>query len=128
MQTIIKTLDVILFKRRRNVTYHRYVSFVKRLASLCLQVLPNGCLGLISLIRSCMHMNQQLDILLDSEAVVGSGKFDPFTDEPEFANANCTALFESSCLVRHYHPLIRKMVMNVLKGSDSVPINSGRTL
>uniref|UniRef100_A0A1S4H4E9 NOC3-like protein n=2 Tax=Anopheles gambiae TaxID=7165 RepID=A0A1S4H4E9_ANOGA len=128
MQTIIKTLDVILFKRRRNVTYHRYVSFVKRLATLCLQVLPNGCLGLISLIRSCMHMNQQLDILLDSEAVVGSGKFDPFTDEPEFANANCTALFESSCLVRHYHPLIRKMVMNVLKGSDSVPINSGRTL
>nr|XP_040236272.2 nucleolar complex protein 3 homolog [Anopheles coluzzii] len=128
MQTIIKTLDVILFKRRRNVTYHRYVSFVKRLATLCLQVLPNGCLGLISLIRSCMHMNQQLDILLDSEAVVGSGKFDPFNDEPEFANANCTALFESSCLVRHYHPLIRKMVMNVLKGSDSVPINSGRTL
>uniref|UniRef100_A0A182XJ77 CCAAT-binding factor domain-containing protein n=1 Tax=Anopheles quadriannulatus TaxID=34691 RepID=A0A182XJ77_ANOQN len=128
MQTIIKTLDVILFKRRRNVTYHRYVSFVKRLATLCLQVLPNGCLGLISLIRSCMHMNQQLDILLDSEAVVGSGKFDPFNDEPEFANANCTALFESSCLVRHYHPLVRKMVMNVLKGSDSVPINSGRTL
>ncbi|XP_041785831.1 nucleolar complex protein 3 homolog isoform X2 [Anopheles merus] len=128
MQTIIKTLDVILFKRRRNVTYHRYVSFVKRLATLCLQVLPNGCLGLISLIRSCMHMNQQLDILLDSEAVVGSGKFDPFNDEPEFANANCTALFEISCLVRHYHPIIRKMVMNVLKGSDSVPINSGRTL
>uniref|UniRef100_A0A182K6K5 NOC3-like protein n=1 Tax=Anopheles christyi TaxID=43041 RepID=A0A182K6K5_9DIPT len=128
MQTILKTLDIILFKRRRNVTYHRYVSFVKRLSTLCLQVLPNGSLGLISLIRSCMHMNQQLDILLDTEAVVGSGKFDPFNDEPEFANANCTALYESSCLARHYHPTIRKMIKNVLNGSDTVPINSGRTL
>uniref|UniRef100_A0A182PW75 CCAAT-binding factor domain-containing protein n=1 Tax=Anopheles epiroticus TaxID=199890 RepID=A0A182PW75_9DIPT len=128
MQSILKTLDIILFKRRRNVTYHRYVSFVKRLSTLCLQVLPHGSLGLISLIRSCMNMNQQLDILLDTEAVVGSGKFDPLNDEPEFANANCTALYESSCMSRHYHPTVRKMIMNVLKGSDTVPINSGRTL
>uniref|UniRef100_A0A182VPT9 NOC3-like protein n=1 Tax=Anopheles minimus TaxID=112268 RepID=A0A182VPT9_9DIPT len=128
METILKTLDIILFKRRRNVTYHRYVSFVKRLSTLCLQVLPNGSLGLISLIRSCIHMNQKLDILLDTEAVVGSGKFDPFNDEPEFANANCSALYESSCLTRHYHPTVRKMLINILKNSDTVSINSGRTL
>lgn len=128
METILKTLDIILFKRRRNVTYHRYVSFVKRLSTLCLQVLPNGSLGLISLIRSCIHMNQKLDILLDTEAVVGSGKFDPFNDEPEFANANCSALYESTCMARHYHPTIRKMITNILKNSDTVPINSGRTL
>ncbi|XP_052895157.1 nucleolar complex protein 3 homolog [Anopheles moucheti] len=128
METILRTLDIILFKRRRNVTYHRYVSFVKRLSTLCLQVLPNGSLGLISLIRSCIHMNQKLDILLDTETVVGSGKFDPFNEEPEFANANCTALYESSCMLRHYHPTIRKMITNVLKNSDTVPVNAGRTL
>ncbi|XP_035909277.1 nucleolar complex protein 3 homolog [Anopheles stephensi] len=128
METILKTLDIILFKRRRNVTYHRYVSFVKRLSTLCLQVLPNGSLGLISLIRSCIHMNQKLDILLDTDAVVGSGKFDPFNDEPEFANANCSALYESSCMARHYHPTVRKMITNVLNNSDTVPIAAGRTL
>uniref|UniRef100_A0A182N8Y7 NOC3-like protein n=1 Tax=Anopheles dirus TaxID=7168 RepID=A0A182N8Y7_9DIPT len=128
MESILKTLDIILFKRRRNVTYHRYVSFVKRLSTLCLQVLPNGTLGLISLIRSCMHMNQQLDILLDTEADVGSGKFDPYNEEPEFAHANCTALYESSCLTRHYHPTVRKMITNVLKGAETVPIATGRTL
>uniref|UniRef100_A0A182RPK8 NOC3-like protein n=1 Tax=Anopheles funestus TaxID=62324 RepID=A0A182RPK8_ANOFN len=128
METILKTLDIILFKRRRNVTYYRYVSFVKRLSTLCLQVLPNGSLGLMSLIRSCIHMNQKLDILLDTEAVVGSGKFDPFNDEPEFANANCSALYESSCMTRHYHPTVRKIITNILKNSDTVPINAGRTL
>uniref|UniRef100_A0AAG5CZ22 NOC3-like protein n=1 Tax=Anopheles atroparvus TaxID=41427 RepID=A0AAG5CZ22_ANOAO len=128
METILKTLDIILFKRRRNVTYHRFVGFVKRLATLCLQVLPNGSLGLISLIRSSMNMNQQLDILLDTEAAVGSGKFDPFNEEPEFSNANCTALFEATCLTRHYHQTVRKMIMNVLKGADTVPISAGRTL
>uniref|UniRef100_A0A182QYP2 NOC3-like protein n=1 Tax=Anopheles farauti TaxID=69004 RepID=A0A182QYP2_9DIPT len=128
MESILKTLDIILFKRRRNVTYHRHVSFVKRLATLCLQVLPNGTLGLVSLIRSSMNMHQKLDILLDTEAVVGSGKFDPFNEEPEFAHANCTALYETSCLTRHYHPTVRKMITNVLKGSETVPIAAGRTL
>ncbi|XP_053679040.1 nucleolar complex protein 3 homolog [Anopheles nili] len=128
METILKTLDIILFKRRRNVTYHRYVGFVKRLATLCLHVLPNGSLGLIALIRSSMHMQQQLDILLDTEANVGSGKFDPFNEEPEFCHANCTALFESSCLMRHYHPTVRKMTANVLKGANTLSINAGRNL
>ncbi|XP_058124852.1 nucleolar complex protein 3 homolog, partial [Anopheles ziemanni] len=128
MESILKTLDIILFKRRRNVTYYRFVGFVKRLATLCLQVLPNGSLGLISLIRSCMNMNQQLDILLDTEADVGSGKFDPLNEEPEFSNASCTALFETTCLTRHYHQTVRKMITNVLKGADNVPISAGRTL
>ncbi|KFB45528.1 AGAP010308-PA-like protein [Anopheles sinensis] len=126
MESILKTLDIILFKRRRNVTYYRFVGFVKRLATLCLQVLPNGSLGLISLIRSCMNMNQQLDILLDPEAEVGSGKFDPLIEEPEFSNASCTALFETTCLTRHYHQTVRKMTVNVLKGADT--ISAGRTL
>ncbi|XP_058058231.1 nucleolar complex protein 3 homolog [Anopheles bellator] len=127
METILNTLNIILFKRRCNVTYQRNVSYIKRLATLCLQVLPNGCLGLLALIRSSFKMNQQLDILIDTDASesYGSGMFDPFTDEPQIAHTKCTSLYETTCLARHYHQMVRKVTITLLKGADTVLTGGG---
>ncbi|XP_050099878.1 nucleolar complex protein 3 homolog [Anopheles aquasalis] len=119
MKTILNTLDILLFKRRRNVTSQRYLSFLKRLATLSLQTLPNGSLGLIAIIRSSLQMNQHLDILLNTDEVIGSGTFDPLNDEPEFANANCTSLFETTCLARHFHPTIRKVIPHLFLATEN---------
>lgn len=122
MESIITTLENVLIRRRKNITNLRYLAFLKRLMSLSLQALHNGTLSCLSIVKSAMQMNASLDILLDTETKIGSGKFDPEIVEPEFSNANCTSLFELGLLRRHYHPTVVKMANHIAAG---VQINSG---
>ena len=57
-----------------------------------------------------------MDILIDSENNVGSGKYDPMIEEPEFSNANCTNVYEVTRLYHHYHPYVRKFAINIANG------------
>lgn len=116
VESIIITLDNVLIKRRKNITQLRYLAFLKRLMTLSLQVLHNGALGCMGIVKNAMQLNSSLDILLDTENKVGSGKFDPNIIEPEFSNANCTSFFELTLLLRHYHPTVAKMAKHILSG------------
>lgn len=116
VESIIITLDNVLIKRRKNITNLRYLAFLKRLMTLSLQVLHNGSLGCMGIIKNALQLNSSLDILLDTENKVGSGKFNPNIVEPEFSNANCTSLFELTFLQRHYHPTVKKMASHILSG------------
>lgn len=119
LESILATLDSVLLKRRNNITYHRYLAFVKRLSSMALQLLHNGALGCLGVVRTGMLLNTSLDILLDTESVVGSGVYDPQVEEPEFSNANCTSLYELTALHRHYHPTVRRFANNIANGVPS---------
>lgn len=119
MESILATLDSVLLKRRNNITYHRYLAFVKRLSMMSLQLLHNGALGCLGVMRTGMLLNTSLDILLDIDSVVGSGVYDPQVEEPEFSNANCTSLYELTALHRHYHPIVRKFANNIANGVPS---------
>lgn len=121
-ESVIETLENILIKRRKNITHLRYIAFLKRLMTLSLQVLHNGSLGCLAIIKNAMQLNSTLDILIDTESKIGSGKFNPFIDEPEFSNSNCTSFFELSLLKRHYHPLVVKTANYICKGC---PIHQG---
>lgn len=116
IESVIVTLENVLIKRRKNITHLRYIAFLKRLMTLSIQVLHNGALGCLTIVKNAMQLNSSLDILLDTENKIGSGKFDPFLDEPEFSNANCTSLFELSLLQRHYHPTVCSMAKNIANG------------
>lgn len=122
IESVITTLENVLIKRRKGITHLRYLAFLKRLVSLSIQVLHNGSLGCLGIVKSAMQMNSSLDILLDAENKVGSGKFDPSIVEPEFSNANCTSLFELSLLRRHYHPTVVKFANYIANGCQ---VNSG---
>ncbi|XP_065090931.1 nucleolar complex protein 3 [Ochlerotatus camptorhynchus] len=119
LESILATLDSVLLKRRNNITYHRYLAFVKRLSMMSLQLLHNGALGCLGVMRTGMLLNTSLDILLDIDSVVGSGVYDPKVEEPEFSNANCTSLYELTALYRHYHPTVRKFANNIANGVPS---------
>jgi nucleolar complex protein 3 len=54
IESIIETLDIVLIKRRKTITHHRFLAFMKRLMTMCLQVLPNGGLGLLGIVRNSM--------------------------------------------------------------------------
>lgn len=78
-----------------------------------------------------MQLNRSVDILLDLDTSVGEGKYQPEIDDPEFANASNTALFETVLLSRHYHPVVRKLAKNIASGvpatgDGSLPLEYGK--
>lgn len=78
-----------------------------------------------------MQLNRSLDILLDLDSSGGEGQFQPEIEDPEFANASNTALFETVLLSRHYHPVVRKFARNIASGvpatgDGSLPVEFGK--
>lgn len=113
---ILRTLNEVLIKRRKNITQHRLQAFVKRLMTLCLQLLHNGTAGCLGIVKTVMQLTAALDIILDTDKTIGSGRYDAELEDPEYCNANCTALYEVAALGRHYHPIVRKMAQNIAAG------------
>uniref|UniRef100_A0A1A9WL83 Nucleolar complex protein 3 homolog n=1 Tax=Glossina brevipalpis TaxID=37001 RepID=A0A1A9WL83_9MUSC len=113
---ILKTLDEVLVKRRRNMSQQRLMAFVKRLLSVALHLLHHGTLASLGTIKTTFQLTSVLDILLDTDCSIGSGKYDPELEDPEYCNASCTALYELTMLARHYHPIVRKMSLHIANG------------
>lgn len=113
---ILKTLNEVLVKRRKNITQHRLLAFIKRIVTLSLQLLHNGTLACLGIVKTVMQLTSSLEIILDTDTSVGSGRYDPELDDPEYCNANCTALYELAALQRHYHPIVKKMAAHIAAG------------
>ncbi|KAL9895946.1 nucleolar complex protein 3 [Glossina fuscipes fuscipes] len=113
---ILKTLDEVLVKRRRNISQQRLMAFVKRLLIVSLHLLHHGTLASLGTIKTTFQLTSVLDILLDTDCSIGSGKYNPELEDPEYCNASCTALYELTMLTRHYHPTVRKMALHIANG------------
>lgn len=115
---ILSTLDSVLLNRRKDITYQRYLAFLKRIAMMTLQLLHFGALGCLGVIKSAMALNGTLDVILDTETITGSGNYNPEL-EPDYSCANCSNLYELSALHRHYHPCVRRLSTNIANGTPS---------
>uniref|UniRef100_A0A672PU38 Nucleolar complex protein 3 homolog n=1 Tax=Sinocyclocheilus grahami TaxID=75366 RepID=A0A672PU38_SINGR len=115
---VLQCLDVMLTKRRKQVTLQRAQGFLKRLSTLGLHLLPDSCVGILAANRALMHTFPKCDILLDNE-MQGSGVYLPELDVPEYCNPQNTALWELHLLKRHYHPMVRKFAAHLMKGAPS---------
>ncbi|XP_012672847.1 nucleolar complex protein 3 homolog [Clupea harengus] len=115
---VLQCLDVMLSKRRKQVTLLRAQAFLKRLTTLGLHVLTDAAIGILSANRTIMHAFPKTDIMLDNE-MQGSGVYNPEMDEPEYCNPQSTSLWELHTLKRHYHPVVRKFAAHLLKGAPS---------
>ncbi|XP_022598762.1 nucleolar complex protein 3 homolog [Seriola dumerili] len=115
---VLRCLDAMLTRRRKQVTLQRAMAFVKRLSTLSLHVLPNASVGILAANRSTMHSFPKCDFLLDNE-VQGSGFYLPELDEPEHCNAQNTALWELHTLQRHFHPVVRQFASHLCQGAPS---------
>nr|XP_048294910.1 nucleolar complex protein 3 homolog [Myodes glareolus]XP_048294911.1 nucleolar complex protein 3 homolog [Myodes glareolus] len=118
IEIVLHCLDVMLTKRRKQVSHQRALAFIKRLCTLALQVLPNSSIGLLATTRILMHTFPRTDLLLDNESQ-GSGVFLPELEEPEYCNAQNTALWELHTLRRHYHPVVQRFATHLLAGAPS---------
>uniref|UniRef100_UPI0037E9651F nucleolar complex protein 3 homolog isoform X2 n=1 Tax=Semicossyphus pulcher TaxID=241346 RepID=UPI0037E9651F len=90
---VLRCLDAMLTRRKKQVSLQRAMAFVKRLSMLSLHTLPNASVGILAASRSTIHAFPKCDFLLDNE-VQGSGFYLPELDEPEHCNAQNTALWE----------------------------------
>ncbi|XP_070782984.1 nucleolar complex protein 3 homolog [Enoplosus armatus] len=115
---VLRCLDAMLTRRKKQVTLQRAMAFVKRLSTLSLHVLPNASVGILAANRAAVHAFPKCDLLLDNE-VQGSGFYLPELDEPEHCNAQNTALWELHTLQRHYHPVVRRLAVHLSQGAPS---------
>ncbi|XP_032463336.1 nucleolar complex protein 3 homolog isoform X3 [Phocoena sinus] len=118
VEIVLQCLDVMLTKRRKQVSQQRALAFVKRLCTLALHVLPNSSIGILATNRTLMHTFPKTDLLFDNESQ-GSGVFLPELDEPEYCNAQNTALWELHALRRHYHPIVQRFAAHLIAGAPS---------
>ncbi|XP_026526555.1 nucleolar complex protein 3 homolog [Notechis scutatus] len=115
---VLQCLDIMLAKRRKQVTQQRVLAFIKRLTTMALQVLPNSSIGILATNRTLMHIFPKTDLLLDNESQ-GSGIYLPELDQPEYCNAQNSALWELHSLLRHYHPVVQKFAAHLLAGAPA---------
>lgn len=115
---LLRCLDAMLTRRRKQVSLQRAMAFIKRLSMLSLHVLPNASVGILAASRAAMHSFPKCDFLLDNE-VQGSGFYLPELDQPEHCNAQNTALWELHTLQRHYHPVVRRFAVHLSLGAPS---------
>ncbi|XP_070707672.1 nucleolar complex protein 3 homolog isoform X2 [Pempheris klunzingeri] len=115
---VLRCLDAMLTRRKKQVTLQRAMAFVKRLSTLSLHILPNASVGILAATRAAMHAFPRCDFLLDNE-VQGSGFYLPELNEPEHSNAQNTALWELHTLQRHYHPVVRRLAVHLSQGAPS---------
>ncbi|XP_053197642.1 nucleolar complex protein 3 homolog [Scomber japonicus] len=115
---VLRCLDTMLTRRRKQVSLQRAMAFVKRMSTLSLHLLPNASVGILAATRSTMHSFPKCDFLLDNE-VQGSGFYLPELEEPEHCNAQNTALWELHTLQRHYHPVVRRLAVHLSLGAPS---------
>lgn len=123
---LIKTLDIALVKRRKRITNKRTIGFVKRITTLCLQLLHGSSISCLSIVKTMMTLNRFVDILLDTDSSVGEGKFLADVDDPEYCNASNTALYEMILLAKHYHPAVVTIATHIVNslasnGQKSLP-------
>lgn len=112
-EIVIRILVQVLIKRRKKISPNRLIAFVKRMATLALQMQHNGSLGLLCIIKGIMQLGKAADILLDTDSTTGDGFYQPELKEPEYCNAHCTSLWELVALQRHYHVMVKKFARNI---------------
>ncbi|KAM4715785.1 nucleolar complex protein 3 homolog isoform 3-T3 [Anableps anableps] len=115
---VLRCLDAMLTRRRKQVTLQRAMAFLKRLSTLSLHVLPNASVGILAANRATMHSFPKCDFLLDNE-IQGSGFYLTELDEPEHCNAQNTALWELHTLQRHFHPVVRRFARHLSHAAPS---------
>ncbi|XP_064602722.1 nucleolar complex protein 3 homolog isoform X2 [Liolophura sinensis] len=111
---ILDCLDVVVSRRKRQISEHRILAYIKRLCTLCLQLLPHGSIATLAMCKTLIQTYSRSDLLYDNE-MQGSGVYLPELDDPEHCHAQNTALWELNMLTKHYHPTVRKYSSHVVR-------------
>ncbi|OWK07810.1 NOC3L [Cervus elaphus hippelaphus] len=96
VETVLQCLDVMLTKRRKQVSQQRALAFIKRLCTLALHVLPNSSIGILATNRILMHRHyhpivQKFAVHL----IAGAPSEGSEALKPELSRRSAAELFEA---------------------------------
>ncbi|KAJ3148971.1 Nucleolar complex protein 3 [Irineochytrium annulatum] len=115
----------ILFGRKKQVPIARTAAFVKRLATVALQLPVHAILACLSILRATFIKHPRLQQLLDTEERLGSGSYKAMLDDPELCNPFATNLWELTILYKHYHPTVRTLAKHVAQCQTTSTMKNG---
>ncbi|XP_005089661.1 nucleolar complex protein 3 homolog [Aplysia californica] len=122
---VLQCLDVMISKRRKQVSQQRILAFIKRLTTISLQQNPEAAIALLAAVRQFVHSYKYSDLLFDND-IQGSGVYLPYLEDPEHCCANSASLWELHLLRHHYNPAVqlysRHMIQKApLAGQHQLP-------
>uniref|UniRef100_F1KWQ1 NOC3-like protein n=1 Tax=Ascaris suum TaxID=6253 RepID=F1KWQ1_ASCSU len=121
ISVMLRTLDMMINLRRKQVSLCRVAAFVKRLLIICF-ILPSHCVvAILAGIRTFFVSHPRLSSMLESgEEVAASGLFKPDVDDPDCCNALSSAVTsELSVLCKHSDPLVVQLAKHLRAGLPS---------
>lgn len=80
---------------KKRMPSHRAIAFVKRLATMGLQVEAQDALGALQQIKAVMRVHAGCAVLLDCEGAGGSAIYLPELDDPDHSGAQSSTLWET---------------------------------
>ncbi|CAL1599508.1 unnamed protein product [Knipowitschia caucasica] len=118
IQIVLRCIDAMFPRRRKHVTLQRVMSYLKRLSTLSLHMLPDASIGILAVNRTLLQTFPRCDALLDTE-LQGGGVFLPELNEPEHSHAHNATLWELRPLQTHFHPTVRTLASHLSHGAPS---------
>jgi len=107
-------IDMMFLRRRKQIPTSRLLAFIKRLSILTTQLEPASAVIVFNIIQKLISLNKSSDLLFDNE-YQDSGIYNPELNEPDYANAQNTSLWELHLLRRHYNRTVGSEAANLLK-------------
>ncbi|XP_010630369.1 nucleolar complex protein 3 homolog isoform X2 [Fukomys damarensis] len=96
VEIVLQCLDVMLTKRRKQVSQQRALAFIKRLCTLALQVLPNSSIGILATIRTLMHRHYHPVVQkFAAHLIAGAPSEGSEALKPELSRRSTVELFET---------------------------------
>ncbi|XP_076800160.1 nucleolar complex protein 3 homolog [Clavelina lepadiformis] len=115
VELLLKCLDVMLNKRRKQVTLLSLCAFVKRLSMLGMQLTSTGkILQILKQVGRLLNSNSRTNCLFDVESLA-LGSYNPEVNDPLHSGAQSTNLWELHLMRRHYVSVVSRSAENLLK-------------
>jgi len=97
-----------LFIKKKQLSFERIAAFIKRLATITINMPVNSVLAALYMAKSLFIKYSRLNQLMDSEGRVGTGVYMGLLDDPDLCNPFVTSLWEFGLLMSHFHPTVRE--------------------
>nr|CAB3264388.1 nucleolar complex protein 3 homolog [Phallusia mammillata] len=111
----IECIEMMLNKRRKQVTIVALKSFIKRLYAITLHLQPSKFpLAMLDEIRKLFNSNSKSVSLFDIESQ-SIGSYNAELDDPERTGSNSSVIWETHLLRRHYVPLVSQTATRIVK-------------
>eukprot|EP00727_Mastigamoeba_balamuthi_P007130 m51a1_g3037 putative nucleolar complex protein (710) ;mRNA; r:915817-918255 len=117
VESAMQALELMLVDQKQ-IPADRVAAFCKRLCSAALCQPPHVVAAFLSLLVSLFNRFPKTRQMLSSEQLSGVGQYAPDLDEPDHCNAWASVLWELDVLMNHYHPGVRKLVGQILGGTE----------